>query len=164
MPDQSADAGDRITGTGEDGTTDPITIDAQAPGQTIGTPGTVRLDPDTLKMIPGSFVPEAIDEEDETLIVYPNEFPLREDLILAPGPPPPEFGPILDPLRRDAPQPEIELTEDPDVYGISFPKSMLPIGNHGWWEAEPLLDLDGEEDEALIRVWLHPSDERQEGT
>ncbi len=46
--------------------------------------------------------------------------------------------------------------DDPKVYGISFPKSMLPIGaDQGYWTSEPLLDLNGDEDEELVRVWLH---------
>ena len=101
---------DQITGTGADGTTEPI------------------------------------DREDETLIAedavldYPNEFPLREDLVLTPGP---------------SASVEIE-GDEPEVYGISFPKSMLPIGaDQGYWTSEPLLDLGGNEDEALVRVWLH---------
>ena len=91
-----------------DVTKEPITIDAQAPGQDTGTPGTVQLDPDTLKMVEGSFVPTEIEPEDV------------------------------------------------DVYGISFPKSMLPLGSDsGYWTSEPLLDLSGDEDEELVRVWLH---------
>ena len=107
---------DQVTGTGADGTTVPV------------------------------------DREDETLIAedavleYPNEFPLRKDLILNEKTfaSPPDFTSI-----------EVE-GEEPDVYGISFPRSMLPIGaDQGYWTSEPLLDLDGDEDKALVRVWLH---------
>ena len=46
--------------------------------------------------------------------------------------------------------------DEPEVYGISFPKSMLPLDtDQGYWTSEPLLDLSGEEDEELVRVWLH---------
>ncbi len=105
----------------------------------------------------------------------PNYFPLREDLILDPGPPPPEYGISgtvrLDPdtleVDQDSFEPatiiEVDLKEstevegdEPDVWGISFPKAMLPIGHdQGYWTSEPLLDLTGDESEELVRVWLH---------
>ena len=51
---------------------------------------------------------------------------------------------------------ELEDGEVPDVWGISFPKVMLPLGaDSGYWTSEPLLDLSGDEDEELVRVWLH---------
>ena len=84
-----------------------------------GISGTVRLDPDTLETVPGSFEPATIIEVD-----------LQEST-------------------------EIE-GDEPDVWGISFPKSMLPLGSdQGYWTSEPLLDLSGDEDEELVRVWLH---------
>ena len=77
-----------------------------------------------------------VDREDETLIA--------QDAVLD-----------KDYLQANLQVTEIE-DEDVDVYGISFPKSMLPIGaDQGYWTSEPLLDLDGDEDEALVRVWLH---------
>ena len=46
---------------------------------------------------------------------------------------------------------------DIEVYGIAFPKAMLPLGAiSGTWTADVLLDLDGEEqDVSYVRVWLY---------
>jgi hypothetical protein len=43
-----------------------------------------------------------------------------------------------------------------EAYGIAFPKSMLPLAStSGRWESEPLLDLEGTEDEEFIRIWIY---------
>lgn len=123
------------------------------PDEITGT-GAIQGDPER----DGTTTP--IDHEDETLIAedaildYPNEFPLREDLVLAPGPSP---NPDDDFTEEEAMiEEQANDAVEPDVYGISFPASMLPIGaDQGYWTSEPLLDLDGNEDEALVRVWLH---------
>ena len=60
-------------------------------------------------------------------------------------------GPIL------GAEPTEEIDDEPQEYGISFPRAMLPLGaTRGTWELEALLDLDGDEDEAMVRVWLMP--------
>ena len=54
-------------------------------------------------------------------------------------------------------EPTEEIDDGPQEYGISFPRAMLPLGaTRGTWELEALLDLDGDEDEAMVRVWLMP--------
>ena len=54
---------------------------------------------------------------------------------------------------------EFDPDEDTPVYGIAFPASMLPIGvSSGKWESEPLLELNDEKDETLVRVWLYPDE------
>lgn len=48
------------------------------------------------------------------------------------------------------------LDEEPEVYGIAFPKSMLPLGAMaGTWEADEIRDLEGGTDEVFVRVWLY---------
>ena len=46
---------------------------------------------------------------------------------------------------------------EPDVYGIAYPKALLPLGAmHGTWEADYILDIDGnEQDVPYVRVWLY---------
>ncbi|KKM73992.1 hypothetical protein LCGC14_1404810 [marine sediment metagenome] len=54
-------------------------------------------------------------------------------------------------------EPTEEIDDGPQEYGISFPRAMLPLGaTRGTWELEALLDLDGDENEAMVRVWLMP--------
>jgi hypothetical protein len=49
-----------------------------------------------------------------------------------------------------------EHTSAVEAYGIAFPKSMLPLAStSGRWESEPLLDLEGTEDEEFIRIWIY---------
>ena len=52
-----------------------------------------------------------------------------------------------------------ETEIDPDeveVYGIAFPKSMLPLkAMSGVWEADEIIDLEGDEDKTLVRIWLY---------
>ncbi len=113
------------------------------------------------------------DAHTDPVLNYPNEFPLRD--ITGAVQRPPEFGRMgtvrLDPNTlevdpdsfEEATIIEVDLKEstevegdEPDVWGISFPKAMLPIGaDQGYWTSEPLLDLDGDESEELVRVWLH---------
>ena len=46
--------------------------------------------------------------------------------------------------------------EDPEVYGIAFPKTMLPLGAmSGTWTADEVPDLEGGTDEVFVRVWLY---------
>lgn len=45
--------------------------------------------------------------------------------------------------------------DDPEVYGIAFPKTMLPLGAMaGTWTADEIRDLEGGTDEVFVRVWL----------
>ena len=46
--------------------------------------------------------------------------------------------------------------DDPEVYGIAFPKTMLPLGAmSGVWTADEIWDLNNEDDEVFVRVWLY---------
>ena len=54
------------------------------------------------------------------------------------------------------PQQEPYLDDDPEVYGIAFPKTMLPLGAmSGVWTADEVHDLEGGTDEVFVRVWLY---------
>ena len=91
----------------------------------------------------GTTVP--VDREDETLIA--------EDAVLINDT---SFRFSKQEVEFTAPPIELKDNDGPQTFGISFPASMLPLGaDQGYWTSEPLLDLDGEEDEALVRVWLH---------
>jgi hypothetical protein len=120
---------DSITGTGQDGTTTPITLRAD----TLDRPDQER---DELYDVRRTYYEVSVE-------VPPN--------------------PYEDPTVDD----DFEMNFEPDpgmTYGIAFPKSMLPLGfMYGWWEADQLLDLEGEEqDVPYVRVWLHPPAEEQE--
>ena len=46
--------------------------------------------------------------------------------------------------------------DDPEVYGIAFPKTMLPLGAmSGIWFADEIRDLYENTDEVFVRVWLY---------
>ena len=61
----------------------------------------------------------------------------------------------LSPLDEST-EDEAYLTEEPEVYGIAFPKTMLPLGAMaGSWTADEVHDLEGGTDEVFVRVWLY---------